>query len=142
MVDLIEQCNTLYQKLDADWSVTTDSWNDIVHDSYENKHIKRIKDSLLAYIQGSYGGISVRGKGLVDFLNFIDECGSKLSSLTGEPFNAGNDEKKGNEYIPIDEQMLRYDGRVKDRYRDKRQEEILIHETDDITYSRQHNNNY
>ena len=138
MVDLVEQCNVLYQKLEADWNVTTDSWRDSVHDSYEKRYVQHIKDCIVAYIRGSYGGISVRGKGLIDLLRFIEESGNKLSSLTGQPFCAGNNEKKGNEYVSLGEPILRGDGSMRDKFRDRRQEDILTNESDDITYKRQH----
>lgn len=138
MVDLIEQCNVLYQKLEADWNVTTDSWNDCVHDSFHNNYLQHIKDSVVAYLQGSYGGINVRGKGLVDLLRFIEESGNKLSALTGQPFSALNLEKKGNDYTPLGEPMLNGNGAIKNKFRDERQEDILTNESDDITYKRQH----
>ena len=140
MVDLIEQCNVLYQKLEADWNVTTDNWNDIVHDSFQKSCVQHLKDSIVAYLQGSYGSISVRGKGLVDLLKFIDESARRLSALTGEPFVAGNTESQGNDYVQLGEGLLRGDGSMKDKFRDRREEEILTNESNDITYKRQHPN--
>ena len=138
MVDLIEQCNMLYQKLEADWDVTTDCWNDSVQYSFQKRYVQHLKDSIVAYLQGYYGGLIVRGKGLVDLLNFIEESGDKLSSLTGQPFRVENLEKQGNEYISLGEPLLNENCAVRDKYHDKRQESILTHESDDITFKRQH----
>ena len=71
-------------------------------------------------------------------LRFIEESGNKLSSLTGQPFCAGNDEREGNEYVQLGEPLLRGDGLMRGKFRDQRQEDILTNESDDITYKRQH----
>lgn len=139
MNDLTEQWNSIFQKLEADWDVVADSWNDCVHDAFQKYHVQPMKDSLAAYLQGGYGHISVRGEGLIDLVHLIDEWGEKLSAMTGEPFVPTNPEKsQGNEYIDLGEPMLRCDDRVKKKFRDEREENILAHESEDITYKRQH----
>ena len=142
MVDLIEQCNMLYQKLEADWDITAYGWNDSVRDSFQQRYVRRFKENLIVYLQGYYGGVYVRGKGFVDLVRFIDECGRKLSALTGEPFNAGNPQKYGNDYISLGEPMLHANGVMKSEYRDQNEESILTQDSDEITRKRQHSISY
>ena len=139
MNDLTEQWMSIFQKLGADWDIVADSWDDCVHDAFQKYHVQLLKDSLAAYLQGSYGHISVRGKGLIDLVRLIDECGEKLSAMTGVPFAPVNPaESQGNEYIDLGEPMLRYDDRIKDKFRNEHEEGILAHESEDITFKRQH----
>ena len=140
-VDYAEQWNAIYQKLEAEWNVTSDSWSDCVHDSFQNRYVQKMKDSIVAYLQGQCGGIHVHGVGLVELLNRIEEIGEKMESLTGVPFSIKSaEERQGNDYIELDELLLDEYDCVKEKYRNKREEEILIHETDDIIWKREHPN--
>lgn len=132
MVDLAEQWNTIYQKLEAEWDVTSDSWNDCVHDSFQKRYVQKMKDSIIAYLQGQCDGIIVQGVGFVELMNRIEKIGKKLESLTGVPFCLESTEEQGNDYIDLDEPILDEYDRVKGKFRNKREEDILIHETDDM----------
>jgi hypothetical protein len=138
MNDLTEQWMTILQKLEADWDVLSDAWTDGVHDSFRKRFVDRLANSLNAYLRGSYCGISVRGAGLIGFVRQIDELGERMSTLTGEPFAVSNSDKRGNEYIRLDEPLLRSDDTVKRKFRDAREENSLLNETEDITYKREH----
>ncbi len=138
MNDLTEQWSTILQKLEADWAVLSDVWTDCVHDSYRERYVDRLADSIQAYLRGSYGGITVRGAGLIGFFRQIDELGERMSALTGEPFVVSNPDRRGNEYIQLDEPLLRSDDTVKRKFRDAREEDRLLNETEDITYQREH----
>lgn len=143
MIDLNEHWNSIYQKLEADWSLTYDSWDDSVHEGFHKKYVQRLKDCIIAYLQGRCGSLEVRGVGLIDLVRLIEECGQRLSELTGTPFLPANaDESHGNDYTVLDEPLLRPDGRVKKKYRNEREEEILTNETDEIIYDRQHPRRY
>ncbi len=140
-VDLAEQWNTIYQKLEAEWDVTSDSWSDCVHDSFQKRYVQKMKDCIIAYLQGQCGSILVQGVGFVELMNRIEEIGKKMESLTGVPFCLeNNEEEQGNDYIELDEPLLDEYDNVKAKFRNKREEEILIHETDDIIWKREHPN--
>ena len=143
MIDLTEHWNSIYQKLEAEWAVTYDIWDDSVHEAFHEKFMQRFKDCIIAYLHGHCGSLEVRGVGLIDLVRLIEECGQELSELTGEPFLPANaDKSHGNDYTVLDEPLLSSDGRVKKKYRNEREEEILTNETDDIIYDRQHPNKY
>lgn len=143
MIDLTEHWNSIYRKLEAEWAITYDSWDDTVHEAFYKEYIRRLKNCIIAYLQGSCGSLEVRGVGLIDLVRLIEECGQIFSELTGEPFlPASAGESHGNDYTVLDEPLLHPDGRVKKKFRDEREEDILINETDDIIYERQHPNSY
>ena len=138
MVDLVEQWYRISQKLEADWDLVSDVWMDSVHDDFQKWHIEKMKDSINAYLQGDYGGIAVRGYGLIDLLQIIEETGEKISDLTGMAFDPSNPEGRGNEYIHLGEPLLEYDDNVKKKFRDDREDDILANESDDILREREH----
>lgn len=140
MVDLTEQWNSIYQKLVADWDIVCDSWDDCVRDAFQDRYVQKMKDCINAYLQGDYGSITVKGVGLTELIHRIEEAGYKLSSLTGVPFDPSSTvEKLGNDYIDLDEPLLNEYNRIKYKFRNEREEEILNHEIDEVIYDRKHN---
>ena len=135
--DLTEHWNTIHQKIEADWAVLSDVWADSVHDSFRNRFIDRLTNSIEAYLRGGYDGIEVKGEGLIGFVRLIDELGERLSALTGESFIPANSDDEGNEYVQLDETLLRGDYTVKKKFRDDREEYRLRNETEDITFKRE-----
>lgn len=139
MVDLTEQWNSIYQKLEADWDIVCDSWDDRVRDTFQERYVQKMKDCINAYLQGDYGRITVKGVGLIELVHRIEDAGQKISSLSGVPFSPSSlEEQLGNDYINLEEPLLNEYNRVKNKFRNEREEEILVHETDDIIYDRKH----
>ncbi len=107
--DYVLQVQEIQRNLESQSIVTRENWQDSVANRFFESYIKKYSEVFNIYING---GTGMRGKGLNDLLEFLDQKQKEMSLLTGMDMNvdSGSSGKVHNQYRERNPWNENYDG--------------------------------